>query len=118
MANPDLINATSCILQTLGGAVGTTDTTVLSSTTHKMKKVVSVYFCNTSASTVTVDFYNANPGTDYYYVKDVDIPAKSTLVVVTKDSPIHFSDTTHSLVAIANATGVTYALAYEEYDDA
>lgn len=118
MANPDLINATSCILQQTGGEIGTTVTSVLSTTTHKMKKVVSVYFCNTSASTVTVDFYLSHPAPNYYFVKDVDIPAKSTLVVVTKDSPIHFSDTTHTLVAIASATGVTYAIAFEEYDDA
>ena len=118
MANPNLINTSSCYLDHAYGGVGTTATTLLSNTTHKMKKVVSIYFCNTTASTKTISMYDSNPGTDRYYLKDVDIPSKSTLVAVTKDAPIHFEDYTHSLAAIANATGVDFVINWEEYDDA
>ena len=87
---------------------------MLSYTNNKLKKIVSIYFCNTTASTKTISMYDSNPGTNRYYLKDVDIPAKSTLVAVTKDAPIHFEDVTHNLTAIANATGVDFSINWED----
>lgn len=118
MADPNLINVTSCILDEAIGGVGTTATTLVTYTNNKLKKIVSIYFCNTTASTQTISMYDSNPGTNRYYLKDVDIPSKSTLVAVTKDAPLHFGDSTHSLVAIASATGVDFVINWEEYDDA
>ena len=118
MANPNLINTTTAYLESNHGAVTTSPVTIVPYTSNKIKKIVSIYFCNTTASTITVSMFDANPGTDRYLLKDVDIPTKSTLVAVTKDTPIHFEDFTHNLDCTANALGVDFFVSWEEYDDA
>lgn len=119
MAEPNLINTSSCYLKQLTFEnISTSATTLVSSTTDKHKKVVSIFFCNTTASTVTINMYDASTAGSRYYLYEVDIPAKSTLVAVTKDTPIHFVEGSHSIVALASGTGVDCHVNWEEYDDA
>ena len=119
MANPNLINTSSCYLkQATFENISTSFTTLVSNTTDKHKKIVSIFFCNTTGSTVTIDMYDSSTAGSRYYLYEVDIPAKSTLVAVTKDTPIHFMDGSHSLSAKASATGIDCHVNWEEYDDA
>lgn len=122
MAEPNLINTSSCYFKQATfeniASSGGTGTTLVSSTTDKHKKVVSIFFCNTTGSTVTIDMYDSSTAGSRYYLYQVDIPSKSTLVAVTKDTPIHFVEGSHSLVAYASGTGVDCHVNLEEYDDA
>ena len=121
MANPNLINTTSCLLKTvILGSIATSvpGTTALSSITGKHQKVVAAYFCNTTASTVTIDLYHNSQGGQKYYFKSVDLPGNTTIVGVTKDAPIHFPEGSHTLCVQASASGVDVLLSVEEYDDA
>lgn len=122
MAEPNLINTSSCYFKQATfeniASSGGTGTTLVSSTTDKHKKVVSIFFCNTTGSTVQIYMYDSSTSGSRYYLYQVDIPSKSTLVAVTKDTPIHFVEGSHSLVAYASGTGVDCHVNLEEYDDA
>lgn len=119
MAQPNLINTTSCFLNHVTFEnVSTGTTTLLSSATDKQRKIVSLYACNTGSSTATLDVYLAVTGGSRYICNDVPIPAKTTLVVITRDAPVHFSEGSHALTMSASATGIDVYCSYEEYDDA
>lgn len=122
MAVPNLINTSSCYFKQLTfeniSSTAGSGTSIVTSTTDKHKKVVSIFFCNTTGSTVTISMYDSSTSGSRYYLYEVDIPAKSTLVAVTKDTPIHFEEGSHTLVALASGTGVDCHVNWEEYDDA
>lgn len=119
MAQPNLINTTSCFLNFVTFEnISTGTTTLLASATDKQRKIVSLYACNTGSSTATLDVYLNASGNIRYICNDVSIPSKATLVVITRDAPVHFSEGTHALVLSASATGIDVYCSYEEYDDA
>tara|TARA_R100000149_G_C5837645_1_gene110900 strand:- start:492 stop:848 length:357 start_codon:yes stop_codon:yes gene_type:complete len=118
MAQPNLINTTSCFLKFATVAVSTSGQTLLSSATDKQRKIVSLYACNTGTATKTLDIYFTATGVTRYVVKEVPIPAKTTLVVITRDTPVHFEEGNHSLTINGSATGIDVYMSYEEYDDA
>ena len=119
MAQPNLISTSSCFLKFVTFAdVSTSTTTLLASATDKQFKIVSLYACNTGSSTATLDVYYAATGTQRYICKDVSIPANTTLVVITRDAPVHFNEGSHALTMSAPATGIDVYMSYEEYDDA
>lgn len=120
MAQPNLINTSSCFLNFVSFEnISTGTTTLLSSATDKQRKIVSLYACNTGSSTATFDLYLSATGPTVRYIcNDVPIPSKTTLVVITRDSPVHFNEGSHILVMSASATGIDVYCSYEEYDDA
>ena len=119
MAQPNLINTTSCFLNFVTFEnISTGTTTLLASATDKQRKIVSLYVCNTGSSTATFDLYFSATGATRYICNDVPIPAKTTLVVITRDAPVHFSEGSHALTMSASATGIDVYCSYEEYDDA
>ena len=126
MANPNLINTTSCEIQHAGYILTSTPATIAGSKTtisnpyqNKSIKVVSCYFANVTAFTQTVSVNTNNPGGIIrFYAIQVAIPARSTLVLATKDSPIHLSEF-QCLEAYSTGSDLIHAqVNFEVYDDA
>ncbi len=121
MAAPNLVNVTSIYGKTLGKALTTTNATALVCAAEKVCKVNTIIVSNIDGSNpvdVTVSFYNADMTTTYHIASTVTVPAKSTLVVLGKDSPIYLeeSDQIHCLASAAS--DAVLICSYEEMDDA
>ena len=126
MAEPNLINTTSCLVennplllttsgQTIAGSRSTSGNPYL----NKSIKVVSLYLCNYSSGTKTANLYMNNAGSIIRYLAyQVSIPANTTLVVITKDAPLYLEEY-DSLDVLASATQSIHAVcSFEIYDDA
>lgn len=126
MAEPNLINTTSCLVENNNALLTTSESQIAGSRAtsgnpylNKSIKVVSLYLCNYSSATKTATVYMNNAGNVIRYIAyQVSIPANTTLVVVTKDSPIYLEEY-DSLSALASATNSIHAVCnFEIYDDA
>ena len=94
MANPNIVNVTSMLGETIGAMAGTSlgDLVVNAAASGKVYKVNSLIATNTdnaSARDITVNFNN---GTSYAVAQNVTIPTNSSLVVITKDSSIYLQE--------------------------
>lgn len=126
MANPNLINTSSCLLEhnnySLSSspiAVAGSRVTVNNPYLNKVIKVVSFYVSNITTATYTVTVQYNNPGNlPRYIAYQVDVPAKSTLVLITKDSPVHLEEY-QNLEAYSTGSNLLHAsVNFEVYDDA
>jgi len=122
MAAPNLVNVTSILGKTNGVQLDTTTTTdIISCASDKLVKVNSIIVANidgSSSADVTVYFYD-NSATHRTAIADaVTVPAKSTLVVIGKDSPIYLEES-DQIEAGASANGDLHlTISYEILDDA
>ena len=122
MAAPNLVNVTSILGKTNGVQLDTTTTTdIISCASDKLVKVNSIIVANidgTNSADVTVYFYD-NSATHRTAIADaVTVPAKSTLVVIGKDSPIYLEES-DQIEAGASANGDLHlTISYEILDDA
>lgn len=126
MAQPNLINTSSCLIEnnyfsltTTAGTVAGSKVTSNNPYVNKVIKVVSFYASNITASTQTITVLFSNPGNVITYLAyQVDVPVKSTLVLITKDSPVYLEEYAN-LEAFASTTNSIHAtVVYEVYDDA
>ena len=122
MANPNLVNVTSILGKTNGVQLDTTTTTdIISCASDKLVKVNSIIVANidgTNAADVTVYFYDNNLSHRTAIADAVTVPAKSTLVVIGKDSPIYLEES-DQIEAGASANGDLHlTISYEILDDA
>tara|TARA_R110002167_G_scaffold2525_3_gene12708 strand:- start:2236 stop:2589 length:354 start_codon:yes stop_codon:yes gene_type:complete len=114
MANPNIVAATS-ILGNTGVATLTTSLvtffTVPSSTVYKLN---SITVANKSASAATVDLTVSVDGTnDRYLAYDINVPAATTLIILTKDQSIYVPET-GTMKALASAgTALDLVYSYE-----
>jgi hypothetical protein len=118
MANPNLLSATSCYADSRAGAFSGLVTLYANpSSSGKVVKIISLYICNYS-STVTnfIKLYSqSGTGTAYYFIDNLELPPKTTVIVATKDNPIILREY-EALVLIPDIPdSQTYAMAYEEY---
>jgi hypothetical protein len=94
MAAPNLIDVSSIFGKTNGVQLDTTTTTdIITCASDKLVKVNSIIVANidgTNAADVTVYFYDNNLSHRTAIADAVTVPAKSTLVVIGKDSPALF----------------------------
>ena len=65
---------------TLARVIGTGDTTILAGGNYDA--VIGIRCCNVVATTILVDVYIKNGGTDYYLAKDVSIPPNSAIELI------------------------------------
>jgi hypothetical protein len=113
MANPNLLNLTSIILENSAATLGTSSTTFLNCPSDKVLKIISVYLANKSAATVSATVIVNRNSTDYNLAYQVDIPPDSTLQLITKDAPVVLTESdTFSALASA-ATSIDLFLSYE-----
>jgi len=122
MAAPNIVNVTSIYGRTQGAALTTTTTTdILACPSDKLLKINSIIVANidgTNAADVTVYFYDSSASLRLAIADAVTVPAKSTLVVIGKDSPIYLAES-DQIEAGASATGDLHLIiSFEELDDA
>jgi hypothetical protein len=87
----------------------------------KLLKLNSIIVSNVdgaNAADTTVYFYNADNTTAYHLAKTVTVPAKSTLVVLGKDSPIYLEEGDKIQALASAASDLEIIISYEELDDA
>lgn len=122
MAAPNIVNVTSIYGQTMGAALSTNLTTdILNCPANKVLKINSIIVANidgTNAADVSVDFWDNSVSARYYLASAVTVPAKSTLVVLGKDSPIYLEESDIIEAGASAAGDLTMIISYEILDDA
>ena len=124
MAAPNLVNVTEILGRSMGADLGTgsnTDILTNGSSSGKVLKINSIIVANvdgSNASTVTCSFYDGSATARYKLAHTVDVPAKSTLVVIGKDSPIYLEEGDQIEANAGHASRLTIVISYEELDDA
>ena len=121
MANPNIVNVTSILGETVIGALTTTLTTVLltnSASSGKVYKVNSVLISNidgTSAADVTFKLATNALGTStaYSIASTISVPADATLSIVDKTNSFYLLED-KSLIGGASANSdLEYLISYE-----
>ena len=122
MAAPNVVNVTSIYGKTVCQALDTTLTTAIvpnNNGSNKLLKLNSIIISNidgTNNADVTISVHNGTA--DFYLAKAVEIPAKSTLVVLGKDAPIYLEENQILRGGASNAGDLHCIVSYEELDDA
>lgn len=121
MAAPNIVNVTSIIGKTQGGALATTLGDWVTCLTDKLVKVNSIIVSNvdgSSSADATVIFYDASATASIHIAKGVTVPADSTLVILSKDAPIYLEEG-DKIQALASAAGdLEIIVSFEILDDA
>jgi hypothetical protein len=121
MANPNIVNVTSILGETVVGALTTTLTTVLltnAASSGKVYKVNSILISNvdgTNAADVTLDLSLNELGTSaaYSIATTIAVPADATLSVIDKTNSFYLTEN-RSLIGGASANGdLEYLISYE-----
>ena len=122
MAAPNILSATSIYGKTVGAALDTTTTTdILTCASDKVLKINSIIVSNvdgTSAADATVTFYDNSATARYHLAKTVTVPADSTLVVLSKDSPIYLEESDQIEGGASANRDLEIIISYDELDDA
>ena len=121
MANPNIVNVTSIIGNTLSIAVGTGATQLASNaaSSGKVFKINSILIANidgTSAADITVNIYSAASlgGTATAIASTISVPADASLIVTDKTTMFYLLEN-QSIGALASAAGDLVAtISFEE----
>jgi|APSaa5957512535_1039671.scaffolds.fasta_scaffold08575_4 hypothetical protein len=93
MANPNIVNVTSIYGRTISAALTTASSTLLSPSSGTVRKINSITVANkdgTNDADVTV--YALIDGNVRYLAYAITVPAKSTLVVSSKDTSFYLEE--------------------------
>jgi len=93
MANPNIAAATSILGVTHSAALGTGTSLLLTVPSDTVYKINTISVCNITASTITVNLQGTFPSSFRSLVKDISIPATTTLVVTSKDTSFYLPET-------------------------
>ena len=122
MAAPNLVNVTSILGKTQGAALTTSNADQLVCGSDKVVKINSIIVSNvdgSNAADVSVNFLDSSSGDLVLYLAStVSVPAKSTLVVIGKDSPIYLEEGDKIQALASAASDLQLIVSYEELDDA
>jgi hypothetical protein len=121
MANPNIVNVTSIVGNSLSVAVGTSATQLASNaaSSGKVFKINSILIANidgTAAADVTVNIYSAASmgGTATAIASTISVPADASLIVTDKTTAFYLLEN-QSIGALASATGDLVAtISFEE----
>lgn len=121
MANPNIVNVTSIIGNSLSVAVGTSATQLASNaaSSGKVFKINSILVANidgTAAADVTVNIYSAAAmgGSATAIASTISVPADATLIIIDKTTMFYLLEN-QSIGAIASAAGDLVAtISFEE----
>lgn len=122
MAQPNIANVTSITGETDLVALSTTSATTITangSSSNQVYKVNTVIVSNVDGTNAaTIDISIQRSATDYHIAKTVEIAADSSLVVVSKETPIYLLEG-DTLRATASAGGdLEVVSSYEIINDA
>ena len=126
MSAPNLVNVTSILGRSTGHTLTTTVTTdILTCPSNKVLKINSIIIANvhgTNSCDASVYFFdNSVQGGGSHrtaIASTVTVPAKSTLVVIGKDSPIYLEESDHIEAGASASSELHMTISYEELDDA
>ena len=110
MTAPNIVSVTNITGKTDVQAVTTNVTAITTCPLNKLYKVNSVIVANISTTTaydITVDFYRSSQA--FNIASTITIPAKATLVVVSKDMGIYLEET-DAIRLTASANSVLQAI--------
>ena len=121
MANPNIVNVTSIVGNSLSVAVGTSATQLASNaaSSNKVFKINSIVVANidgTAAADITVNIYSAAAlgGTAIAIASTISIPPDASLIVTDKTTMFYLLEN-QSIGALASATGDLVAtISFEE----
>ena len=121
MANPNIVNVTSIVGNSLSVAVATSATQLASNaaSSGKVFKINSIVIANidgTSAADITVNIYSAAAlgGTAIAIASTISVPADASLIVTDKTTMFYLLEN-QSIGALASATGDLVAtISFEE----
>jgi hypothetical protein len=121
MANPNIVNATSIVGNSLSVAVATSATQLASNaaSSSKVFKINSIVIANidgTSAADITVNIYSAAAlgGTAIAIASTISVPADASLIVTDKTTSFYLLEN-QSIGAIAGAANDLVAtISFEE----
>ena len=116
MANPNIVAVSTISGKTVGAAITTTATALVSnsSSSGKILKVNSLQVANVgSTTTVTVDVYK-NQTTAYRLAYTISVPAGATLVVLSKDTSIYLEENDSIRVTASSNSNLEAVCSYEE----
>lgn len=121
MANPNIVNVTSIIGNTLSVAIGTSATQLASNaaSSGKVFKINSIVVSNidgTASADITVNIYSAATlgGTALAIASTILVPADASLIVTDKSTSFYLLEN-QSIGAIASASGDLVAtISFEE----
>jgi hypothetical protein len=121
MANPNIVNVTSILGNSLSVAVGTSATQLASnaSSSGKVFKINSIVIANidgTSAANITVNIYSAAAlgGSALAIASTISVPANASLIVTDKTTAFYLLEN-QSIGATAGTTGDLVAtISFEE----
>jgi len=119
MANPNIVNVATIKGKTTGASLGTSTASLVSnpSASGKIFKINSVYISNvdtTTAASATLTYYCYNTTGTYHVIKNVSVPANSTLVAISKNEAIYLEEQDYISGFADVADDLEIVISYEE----
>ena len=125
MAEPNLVNVTSIVGRTKvellkDDAISDSNASILTAAADKLIKINSVIIASIDSSNAcTIDVaINHHDHGRHYLANTVDLPAKSTLIVIGKDSPIYLEEGDELEARASADNDADICVSYEQLDDA
>ena len=125
MAEPNLVNVTSIYGRTKlellkDDAISHSNASIQTCGSNKLIKINSIIIASIDSSNAcTIDVaINHHDHGRHYLAHEVTLPAKSTLVVIGKDSPIYLEEGDELEARASADSDADITVSYEELDDA
>lgn len=122
MAAPNIVNVSSIYGRTVANGLNTTTGTAqLTCASNKVLKVNTIICGNVDGTNdvdVTVYFYDSSSSSLNTIAKLITVPAKSTLVVLSKDTAIYLEEGDQIRAGASANSDCDIIISYEELDDA
>ena len=114
MANPNIAAATSIIGSTGVATLTTSLATLFTVPSDTVYKINSVSVANKTASAASVDLTVSIDGTnDFFLANGINVPAATTLVILTKDQSIYVPETGKMKALSSAGTALDIVYSYE-----
>tara|TARA_B100000287_G_scaffold407845_1_gene433653 strand:- start:3740 stop:4102 length:363 start_codon:yes stop_codon:yes gene_type:complete len=118
MANPNIAGLSNIYGKVAGQAVTTSATAIVtnSNSSGKIYKITSLIISNvdgTNNAEITATVYK-NQSTEYHLAKSISVPAKATLVVISKDTTIYLEENDSIRLTASANSDLEAVCAWEE----
>ena len=120
MAAPNIVNVAQIYGETVTGAIGTGLTAFLSngSSSNYVYKVNTIMISNVDGSTdTTVRVAFVDNGTTRYLAYDIDLIAKTTLIVLSKDQAVYLEENDNISASCTTSGDAQIIISYEKIID-
>ena len=121
MSQPNIALPAQIYGETVVSELTTTTTTQqLICQTNKVVKINTIMIANKTGTdaTTTVTLYDSSLAISAHLAYQVNVPANSTLVLVSKDTPIYLEESDEIRAGAGTASALDCVISYEEVDDA